>query len=81
MDDNGDFKQYRRLILHELEQLNEKSAGLTAKLDALREDLVEKIAEVRNDVTMLKVKAAFVSVAAAAVVSIIVSVIAGALSK
>lgn len=71
---NGDrtWGEYRRLVLAELENLRKDVGGLSDKVERFR---AEDLAQIKQDITLLKFQAAAWGVLASAVISIIVGII------
>lgn len=72
------WNEYRELVLHELERFQKWLEDLTEKAGTQKEDIEGKIdalrsevGKIRNDVTALKVKMAFIAVIAGAVPGIV----------
>ncbi len=62
-DESNGWNEYKRLVVSELDRLDESINKLSGKIDAMREDMVS-----------LKVKMAMIGAAAGVVVSAIVSI-------
>ena len=47
-NDNGEFKEYRKMLLAELERLNKVYVSLDSKLGTTRDELHRRINELEN---------------------------------
>lgn len=63
-EDHGDFRDYKLMLLNELKRLEETSARLEEKIDALRVDVIT-----------LKVKASLVGAMSGTVASVVITII------
>ena len=52
-NDNGEFKEYRKMLLAELERLNKVYVSLDSKLGTTRDELHRRINELENRLSIL----------------------------
>lgn len=79
LNEASGWGEYRRLIMAELERLGLAIDNVDRKIDKFRDkeiaDIREKLADQRTEIGMLKVKAALIGLAFAAIPSIIATIV------
>lgn len=55
-DSNGNFKEYRLLILDQIKVCREGIKSLDEKMDLVRNDVSDRVGKIKVEVAMLKVK-------------------------